>query len=248
MRAIDILGVRVDDVTETEVVERVRELIASRDCHQIVTPNAEIVTRAASDHAFREVLNAASLAIPDGVGLVLASRILGTPIREAVQGTDLALWIAELCAARGYRLFLLGAAEGVAREAAEKLQARFPALQIAGTYAGSPRPEDEATVLSKIVAAAPVHALLVAYGAPAQEYWIARNQRRLGIPVAIGVGGALDFIAGRVPRAPRWVRRAGFDWLYRLIRQPWRWRRQLALPRFILMVCQARLAGGGGRP
>ena len=231
-----MLGVRVDDVTEAEAAAEVRRLIQSGGCHQVVTPNAEFVVRARRDPAFLKALNAAALAVPDGAGLLLAGRLLGTPLRQQVTGTDLVVRLAELGAAEGYRLFLLGAAEGVAAEAARRLQARFPGLQIAGTYAGSPRPGDEDAIVERIRAASPVHVLLVAYGAPAQDLWIARNLPRLGVGVAIGVGGAFDFVSGRVPRAPAWLRRAGFDWLYRLARQPWRWRRQLALPQFVLAV------------
>jgi N-acetylglucosaminyldiphosphoundecaprenol N-acetyl-beta-D-mannosaminyltransferase len=243
-RSVDILGVRVSDVTEAESVAAVREMLAAGGCNRIVTPNSEIVMRARRDPAFREVLNDSALAIPDGIGLLLAGRLLGTPLRDAVQGTDLAIWLAGVCAETGRRLFLLGAAEGVADEAAAALRRRFPTLVIAGTYAGTADPAGDTVARERIRAAAPVDALLVAYGAPKQEYWMARNQREVGVTVAIGVGGALDFIAGRVPRAPRWVRRSGFDWLYRLIKQPWRWRRQLALPRFLLTVAWSALRRG----
>lgn len=257
MRSIDVLGVRVDDVTEAEAATAVRRLIQTPGAHQVVTPNAEFVMRARRDPAFRAVLAAAPLSVPDGASLLLAGRLLGTPLREQVTGTDLAVRLAELASTEGYRLFLLGAAEGVAAEAARRLQARYPGLQIAGTYAGSPDPADEAAILHLIRASAPVHILLVAYGAPAQDLWIARNLPKLsaaGDPgiVAMGVGGALDFISGRMPRAPRWVRRAGFDWLYRLAHQPWRWRRQLALPQFVLAIAwealRRRLTRGNAEP
>ncbi len=242
MRSVDILGVRVDDVTEAEAVEAVRRLILSGGSHQIVTPNAEFVVEARRNPEFRAVLSAAALSIPDGAGLLLAGRILGTPLREQVAGTDLAVRLAQFGAAEGFRVFLLGAAEGVAAEAARRLQARLPGLQVAGTYAGSPRREDEDEIVERIRSAAPVHILLVAYGAPAQDLWIARNLPRLGVGVAMGVGGVFDFLSGRVARAPLWVRRAGFDWLYRLVLQPWRWRRQLALPRFVLLALWTALA------
>jgi len=124
------------------------------------------------------------------------------------------------------------------------LQARYPGLIVAGTFAGSPRPEDAPHILERLRKARP-DLLFVAYGAPQQDLWIARYQPELGIPVAMGVGGAFDFIAGVVPRAPRWMREIGLEWLYRLIRQPWRWRRMLALPRFVLAVLAARYGSGG---
>jgi N-acetylglucosaminyldiphosphoundecaprenol N-acetyl-beta-D-mannosaminyltransferase len=240
MPSVDVLGVRVHDVTEVEALAWCANAIQERRPHLVVTPNAEFVMRARREPRFRDLLNSADLAIPDGSGLLLAGRILGTPLREQVTGTDLLIRLASLCAVEGWRIYLLGAEEGVAEAAARTLQTRFPGLVVAGTFAGSPREEDEAEILRRIRAAAPVHVLVVAYGAPAQEHWLARNLPRLDVRIGLGVGGALDFISGRVPRAPVWVRRAGFDWLYRLARQPWRWRRQLALPRFVLTALWAR--------
>jgi len=149
--------------------------------------------------------------------------------------------LARLSARRGYRLYLLGAAPGVAERAAEVLVRDCPGLQIAGTYAGSPSPCDEDDIVARITAAEP-DVLCVAYGAPRQDLWIYRNLHRLGVPVCMGVGGALDFITGVAVRAPVWMRRAGLEWLHRLWRQPWRWRRMLALPRFVARVTAQRLS------
>jgi N-acetylglucosaminyldiphosphoundecaprenol N-acetyl-beta-D-mannosaminyltransferase len=181
-------------------------------------------------------LNSAALSIPDGIGLILAGRLLGTPLRQQVTGTDLTYRLCGRAAREGWRVFLLGAAPGVAELAAQRLRALFPGLLVVGTHAGSPLESAEDVVRAHIRSAGPVDLLFVAYGAPAQERWIVRNQRILEIPVAIGIGGVLDFASGRVRRAPVWVRRVGLDWLFRLIRQPRRWRRQLALPRFAWAV------------
>lgn len=240
-RSIDVLGVRVDDVTLEEAVAVGDAAIRSGRAHHVFTPNAEIVMAARRDPAFRELLNAATLNIPDGAGLLLAGRILGTPLRQQVAGTDLAERLVERGARDGYRLFLLGAMPGVAEAAAGQLRARHPGLQVAGTYAGSPEPGADAETRERVRAAGRVDLLLVAYGAPKQERWIVRNQADLGIPLAIGVGGVFDFWSGRVPRAPYLMRKAGFDWLFRLIVQPWRWRRQLALPRFVAAVIVATI-------
>jgi N-acetylglucosaminyldiphosphoundecaprenol N-acetyl-beta-D-mannosaminyltransferase len=159
-----------------------------------------------------------------------------------VTGSDGIYVLAEHCARRGYRLFLLGAAPGVAEAAAQRLTSENPGLKVAGTYPGSPHPDDEEDVIARVRAAAP-ELLLVAYGVPAEEVWIARHRNRLGVPVMLGVGGAFDFVAGVARRAPPWMRRGGLEWLYRLVRQPWRWRRQLALPRFLWLVIQQRLRG-----
>jgi N-acetylglucosaminyldiphosphoundecaprenol N-acetyl-beta-D-mannosaminyltransferase len=126
---------------------------------------------------------------------------------------------------------------------AERLIAANPGLQVAGAFAGSPRPEDEEDIIARVRAADP-DLLLVAYGVPVEEKWIARNRQRLGVPVMIGVGGTFDFVAGVTQRAPRWMRRWGLEWLYRLFREPWRWRRQMALPRFMALVARQKMSGG----
>jgi len=242
-KSIVLLGVRVDDVTFEEALSVIEGFIREGTPHQVVTVNPEFVMAARRDEEFRRILNAAHLALPDGIGLIWASRLLGRPLRERVAGSDLVPMIAALAAKRGYRLFLLGAAPGVAEEAAQRLRQENPGLTIAGTHAGSPAVEEEEEIVALVQAARP-HVLLVAYGAPAQDKWIARNLERLGVPVCMGVGGALDFIAGVAKRAPRWVQRLGLEWLHRLIHQPWRWRRQLALVRFAGLVLRERLTKG----
>jgi N-acetylglucosaminyldiphosphoundecaprenol N-acetyl-beta-D-mannosaminyltransferase len=175
---------------------------------------------------------------------VLAARLLGVRLRERVTGVDLLEAFTGLAAERGFRIYLLGAPPGVARAAGEALVRRHPGLVVAGSYAGSPATEAAETILARLAAARP-DALFVAFGSPAQERWLAARRGQLGAAVAIGVGGALDMLAGRVPRAPHWMRRAGLEWLYRLWRQPWRWRRMLALPHFAVLVglaaCRLRL-------
>lgn len=236
VRSIDVLGVRVDDVTLGEALAICQACIRSGEPHRVVTPNAEFVMAARRKPAFRRILNESTLAIPDGAGLLLAGRLLGTRLREQVAGTDLADRIAGLCAREGHRLFLLGAAPGVAESAARRLVERYPGLVVAGTLAGSPDPAADEETRARLREAGRIDALLVAYGGEQQEGWIDRNQAALGIPLAIGIGGAFDFFSGRVPRAPLLMRRLGLDWLFRLIVQPWRWRRQLALPRFVVAV------------
>lgn len=239
-QSVRILGVRVDDVTMAEALDIMEGMIASGRPHQVVTVNAEFVMRAQRDESFRVVIEKAHLALPDGYGLLWAARRLGHPLRERVAGSDIVPRLAALAAQRGYRPFLLGAGPGVAEKAAEVLVRQNPGLQIAGTYAGSPSPAEEDEIVARIVAVRP-DMLFVAYGAPAQDFWIYRNLHRLGVPIAMGVGGTLDFIAGAAPRAPLWMREHGLEWLYRLVRQPWRWRRMLALPRFALAVWRERM-------
>ncbi len=231
-----ILGIPIHDVTMAETLQLVIGYMGEERLHQIATVNPEFVMKAQDDPAFRQVLQEADLCIPDGVGLLLAGRRYRRPFRERVAGSELVYHLAEAAAAHGWRLFLLGAAPGVAEEAARRLCARYPALQIAGAYAGSPDAAENDEIVA-LINASRANLLYVAYGAPRQDMWIARNRAKLStVRVAIGVGGALDFIAGTAVRAPERWQRLGLEWFYRLLREPWRWRRMLALPRFAWRV------------
>jgi N-acetylglucosaminyldiphosphoundecaprenol N-acetyl-beta-D-mannosaminyltransferase len=239
--SIDILGVRVDDVTYDETVALITRWIdearagAGRP-HVVTTPNPEIVMAARRDRPFRALLGQTALNVPDGIGLVLAARLRRQRFREHVRGSDLVSRLAAVGAAHGHRWYLLGAGEGIAQRAADALQQRFPGLTIAGAAPGSPRPEDDPATWATIRAAGPVDLILVAYGAPNQERWLARSLGPLGIPVGIGVGGVFNFLSGAIPRAPRWMQRLELEWLHRLIVQPSRWRRQARLPLFMILA------------
>lgn len=238
--SITLLGVRIDNVTMDETIAIVDDYLRSGKPHQIATVNPEFVMEAQHNAAFRHVLQKSDLNVPDGVGLLLAAWMRGQRLRERVTGVALTERIAALSATAGYRIFLLGAAPGVAEAAAHVLEQRFPGMVIAGCYAGSPRAGDEPEIRSIITAARP-DVLLVAYGAPNQDVWIARNQAHLHIPLAIGVGGTFDELAGVVQRTPAWVQRFGLKWLHRLIQQPARWRRiWTAVARFPLAVACER--------
>ena len=230
-----ILGVPVDNVTREKALARIEAFIENGRPRQVVTVNPEFVVAAQSDANFFLVLKEADLSLPDGVGLLWAARFLGTPLSERLAGVDTVRRIASLAAGQGYRLFLLGAARGVAEATALRLGEETPGLKVAGTYAGSPDPKEEEEIVEMIGAARP-HLLLVAYGAPQQDLWIKRNLGRLGVPVVMGVGGAFDFISGKAKRAPGWMQRWGLEWLHRLLHEPWRWRRMLALPQFVWLV------------
>lgn len=239
-----ILDVAVDDVTLAEAVARVRAWVGAGggQLRHVVTVNPEFIMAARRDTAFRAALDAADLATADGIGVILAARLLGRPLRGRVTGVEL---VEALAAAEdpALRLFLLGAGPGIAERAAGELTRRYPGCRVVGTWSGSPRPEDALEILERLRAARPA-VLLVAFGHPAQDLWIARHRTDLaacGIMVAMGIGGTLDYLAGAIPRAPALIRRLGFEWLYRLIRQPWRWRRQLALPLFAALVLRERL-------
>ncbi|MBM4424719.1 MAG: WecB/TagA/CpsF family glycosyltransferase [Chloroflexi bacterium] len=236
-KAITLLRVPVHDVTYAETLIAIGQFIAEGGAHQLCTVNPEFVMAAQEDADFMAILRNADLCVPDGIGLLWAARMLRQPLRERVAGSDLAPMIAAEAASRQWRVFFLGAGEGVAAKAASILKARHPELIVAGVWAGSPHPNDDEAAIEKICAAGP-HILFAAYGAPAQDKWIARNRDRLNVPVMMGVGGSLDFIAGTATRAPRWMQRIGLEWLHRLAHQPWRWKRMLALPRFAVAVAR----------
>ncbi len=233
--SINILKVRIDNVKMSNVLEIIDKMILSKKCHQIVTVNPEFVMEAQKNIEFRKVLNEAALSLPDGIGIVLASKFTSQPLNERVTGVDTVQMLAYQAARNGWRIFFLGAAPGVAQIAATKLQILYPELQIAGTYSGSPNIQEEDEICEMIKAAKP-EILLVAFGAPKQDLWIARNLEKLGVPVAIGVGGTFDFIAGIARRAPLWVQKISCEWLYRLMKEPRRWKRMLALPKFSFLI------------
>lgn len=236
LQPVTILDVPVHPVTMAETLQLVRQFMSEPRLHQIATVNPEFVMTAQRDPEFLAVLLAADLCLADGVGLLYAARRYGRTLPERVPGSELVFHLAELAAREGLSLFLLGAAPGVAEEAAVVLRERYPTLQIAGTYAGSPALEENESIVQRINASG-ADMLYVAYGAPRQDKWIARNRDVLEmVQLAVGVGGSLDFITGRSVRAPRWVQQLGLEWLHRLWQEPWRWRRMLALPRFALRV------------
>lgn len=232
-----MLGVRVDCVDMAGALREIERLIDKGGPHLVATVNPEFVMRAQRDEAFRRVLDGADLCLADGVGVVWATRRLGCDMREPVTGVDLVEPLAALCARRGLRMFLLGAAPGVAAELADRLRTEHEGLEVSA-HAGSPDPGDDVDTLHRIHDHR-ADVLLVAYGAPAQELWIDRLKNRLGVSVAIGVGGAFDYMTGRVPRAPAWMRRARLEWLGRLVRQPWRIRRMSVLPVYAIKVLRS---------
>lgn len=236
IKRVDILGFPAHAVTYRSWLSEIEQWIGDPGgARHVCTVNPEFIMIARRDAIFANVLRRAALCVPDGVGLLWASRRLGNPLPERVTGSDGLPRIAQYAAERGWRLYFLGAQEGIAGKAADILKTRYPGLQVTGTYGGSPAEDKEDAIVERINRSG-ADILFVAYGAPEQDKWIARNLPRLQVSMAMGVGGAFDFIAGRTPRAPYWMRQRGLEWLYRLLRQPWRWRRMLRLPRFLIAV------------
>jgi N-acetylglucosaminyldiphosphoundecaprenol N-acetyl-beta-D-mannosaminyltransferase len=230
-----VAGVGIDPVTTHDVLALARERIAQRASVRVVTVNAEFVVRAQTDRAFAEVVEQADLATPDGSGILWALRRQGIRLPARVGGSDLIWALSDQARRLGHRVFLLGGAPGVAEQAAWRLQMTYAGLRVAGAYAGGPALADETPIVD-LIRRSDADILFVAFGAPEQELWIARNLAATGASFAIGVGGSFDYLAGRASRAPVWMRERGVEWLWRLVRQPWRWRRMLALPRFVWLV------------
>ncbi len=233
---VDILGVPVDRLTIDQTVQRVTELVGAGRPARVITLNPEYLYRGVTDDkALLELVHRADLVTADGEGIVWAGRVAGKPFPERVTGIDLMLALVQQAAQEGWRVFLLGAAPGVAEEAAENLRRQYPGLQVAGTYHGYFKQDEETAVAERVREAEP-QVLFAALGAPKQERWIDQYIESIGPVVAMGVGGSLDVIAGRVTRAPRWMQSLRVEWLGRLVMEPSRWRRILVLPRFAWLV------------
>jgi N-acetylglucosaminyldiphosphoundecaprenol N-acetyl-beta-D-mannosaminyltransferase len=236
---IRLLDAPVDPLTMDEALARIEEYIASGRPHHIVTADASGLMRAQDDPELLSIIQRADLVTPDGAGVMLASHFSGRQLPERVSGVDLVEQISARAASTGYRLFLFGAEEGMAEAAAEKLTARYPGLRIVGARHGFFSPEEEPAIVQQITEAQP-DVLFVALGIPKQEQFIRRHFEELGIPVMVGVGGSFNVVSGRLRRAPRWMQRAGLEWLHRLLIEPTRLPRLAALPRFIVEAWRRR--------
>lgn len=239
----ELLGTTVHAVTLPEALAWVGERIAARTGGYVVTLNGALLVQTAHDPALREVVNGAALVTADGIGVILAARILGVGIVERVAGIDLAVAVCARAAEVGHRVYLLGGGPGVAEATALALRQQHPRLQIVGTHHGYFSSGEEPAVLADIRRARP-DVLLVAFGAPRQERWMRRWAGELGVLVSIGVGGSFDVLAGRLPRAPRWMRRVGLEWLYRALREPRRWSVVRTIPALFLLALRERWRRG----
>jgi N-acetylglucosaminyldiphosphoundecaprenol N-acetyl-beta-D-mannosaminyltransferase len=235
---VDILGCGIDLVDMSGAVDRVVGFLRDLNPAQVVTLGAEMAVYGVRDHGYRTVVNGADLVVGDTVGIVWASRVLGSPLRERVTGIEL---VERLCDLVREPVYFLGAADGVASSAAAALQTRHPNLRVAGTQHGY-FSEAEAAAVAQAIRASGARLVLVALGFPRQEYWIRDQLPTLGSATCIGVGGAFDVWAGKAQRAPESWRRSGLEWLYRLVTEPRRLGRQLALPEFALRVLRQRFS------
>lgn len=219
---VAVLGIPFDPLTIDETVDRMGDMIASRRPHFVVTANVDFLIQARRDPELRQALYLADYVLCDGTPLLWASRWLGNSLPARAAGSDLIPVLLRRAAEKNWKIFLLGAAEGVAACAAARIAAQYPSLPPIATYAPPFRPLKEMNhdeIVARIRAAQP-DILLVSFGCPKQEKWIAMHYRTLGVPVCVGVGATIDFLAGRVRRAPAWMRRSGTEWIYRLLQEP----------------------------
>ena len=235
-----IMGVEFDNVTLDEAIDRGCALMESEGWHYVVTPNSEIVYACREKPELQPVLNGASLVLPDGIGVVYASRILKVPVKQKVAGIEFGSGMLAKAAEKGWRIYLLGSKPGVADEAAVKLAEKYPGLNVVGTADGYFK--EDGPVVEKIRAAQP-DILFVCLGAPKQEFWMAANGEATGAKLLVGLGGSLDIYSGNSKRAPDiWVK-LGLEWAYRLVKEPWRIGRQMNLPKFLFSAIGLRLRG-----
>jgi N-acetylglucosaminyldiphosphoundecaprenol N-acetyl-beta-D-mannosaminyltransferase len=251
--SVTIGGVRIDALAFGEVVDIILEHASQRRgaCY-VVTPNAHHVVLNQNDEVLREIYRRAFLVVPDGVPLLWAARLLGLDLHGRVNGTDLFEALCAEAAQRGLGVYLLGGRRGAADGAATLLCDRYPGLRICGTYCPPFGFENDPAESERIVSAirdARPDLLFVGLGAPKQEYWMSRHVDRIAVPVSLGVGVSFEFVAGALPRAPRWMQKAGLEWLFRLLVEPSRlWKRYLiGNARFCFIVMRQYLANVVGR-
>lgn len=237
---INVMGLEFDNVTMDEAISRAETLLCGEKAAYVVTPNAEIGYEALHNSALRELICGADLVLPDGAGVVLASKLLKTPLKQKVAGVDFADRLLAHAAQTAARVYLLGSKPGVGQMAAEKMLHKYPDLQICGIADGYFT--DECAVIEAINASG-ADILFVCLGAPKQEYFMARHQKELRCKLMLGLGGTLDSIAGTVKRAPKWMIRLNLEWLYRLIKEPKRFVRMLRLPKYLWAVIMKRIRG-----
>ena len=242
MEKIKILGVEISKVNMDEAVETLWKFREEGGNHVVFTPNPEFVYRAYHDEEFRNKLNSADLTLPDGIGLVYAAKIIGTPLKCRVPGFEACVRIIQDAVEKNASIYILGGKPGVAELAKENLERDYPGIKIAGVQDGYFKDDNE--VIEKINSVSPDF-LLVCTGCPKQENWIYEYKDRLNVKVTIGAGGTVDVLSGTVKRAPAFFCKTGLEWFYRLITQPSRIGRMMNLPKFLFIVIGKKLRGGG---
>ena len=235
MKQVTILGCRLDAIDAGAATDAILRFARERAAAQIVTLGTEMVVHAQRDARYREIVNACALSLCDTIGLLAVARSRGADLHDRVTGVEMLEHLCAPAAQEGISVFLFGGAPGIAERAAQELQRRYPGLPVAGTRNGYFAPEESPRIAQEIRATG-AQLLFVGLGFPKQEYWLSEYLQQTGCGAGIGVGGSFDVISGNVERAPERWRKLGLEWLYRLLKEPHRWRRQLALPHFVVLV------------
>lgn len=223
MSRIKFLNTEVDNLTMDEAIQRIEQLILNKEPSYVVTPNVDHIVKLEKDEEFKNVYKEADLILTDGMPLIWISNFKGTKIKEKVSGSDLFPKVCDLAAKKGYKVFLLGAAEGVAEKAAENLKDKYEVLNIVGTYSpsyGFEKKEEEIEKIIEMINEVKPDILAVGLGAPKQEKFLYKFRERLNVPVSLAIGASIDFEAGNIERAPEWMQKSGLEWSYRLFKEP----------------------------
>jgi N-acetylglucosaminyldiphosphoundecaprenol N-acetyl-beta-D-mannosaminyltransferase len=248
---IELFNVRISNLSFDELCHWIDVQVGHRTAAYVVTPNIDHVCRLQRDSEFRDAYAGAGLRLVDSAPLMWFAKLFNQPLKEKLSGSDLVPRVSAFAAGKGYRVFLLGAAEGVADEAARRLQAKYPGLEIAGCYSppfGFDRDAAQNEAVCERVREANADICFVALGSPKQEIWLLRHAGLMGVPAAFAVGAGVDFAAGRVQRAPVWMQRSGCEWLWRLMREPFRlWRRYLVEDSYFLVILLREIGRRLGR-
>lgn len=232
---VPIYGIPVSKLDLKDTVSYLTNVVNSRQPHQIITANPIMVMSALESPAYMKIMTSAELVVPDGTGVVWAARRCGNPVKERVAGFDLLHELMKAGESYHWKVYLLGSTQEVIRETAKRLQLQYPGIVIAGFRDGYFGPDEDQEVVASIIGTQP-DILFVARGADSQEPWIAKYKAQLAIPIMMGVGGSFDVISGKSRRAPKAFQKLRIEWLYRLLKEPTRYRRMLALPKFALKV------------
>lgn len=236
---VPIFGIRVSKVDMEATVSYLTEAVQKRVPHQVITANPIMVMTALENPAYMEIMKSAELVVPDGTGVVWAAEYCKEPVAERVAGFDLLHELLHQGESYNWRVYLLGSTPEVIRETVVRLQSQYPGIVIAGYHDGFFGPENDEEIVAGILKAQP-DLLFVARGADSQEPWIAKFKSRLNIPVMMGVGGSFDVISGKSRRAPKAFQKLRAEWLYRLLKEPTRYKRMLALPKFAVKVLREK--------
>lgn len=241
LEKVDILGIPFVNTTKAQFVKKLDEHLANQDKVFVVTANPEIVMKAREDEQYKKVIDQATYITADGIGVVKAAQLLNKPIPERVTGYDTMLDLLELAQEKQYSIYLLGGQQETLEKAVANIKASYPKIKITGQHNGFF--DWSSNTIQQEISEKKPDLIFVALGVPRQENWIAQNLPAFEKGVCIGVGGSFDVIAGTVERAPEMWQKANLEWLYRLIKQPSRWKRMLALPRFGLKILKVKVTG-----